>query len=252
MLVKDLLRLVYEYACESSQSFAKMDFDEYFGTIENPIDHKEWPFEMEVGDQNFLESFYDGEHADLGHYEVITLYIRDPSLRKSENFGGKLAISSHKVFSSLSIYDCFSSFTKNEVLDRDNTWYCKQCKDHKQANKKMELSKLPKVLIIHLKRFSRSKWSFSKNTTTVDFPLKGLDLSKFMVDGAQCGKYNLYGVINHMGGMGGGHYIAYVKTPAYQNLWVEFDDSSVNKISKNDVVTKMAYVLFYRLDEEED
>jgi ubiquitin carboxyl-terminal hydrolase 4/11/15 len=49
-----------------------------------------------------------------------------------------------------------------------------------------------------------------------------------------------------MGGMGGGHYTAYVKTPAMENTWVEFDDSDVSKTDKSTVISSASYVLFYR------
>ncbi len=32
--------------------------------------------------------------------------------------------------------------------------YCSNCKEHREAFKKMEIWKLPKVLVIHLKRFA--------------------------------------------------------------------------------------------------
>lgn len=67
-----------------------------------------------------------------------------------------------------------------------------------------------------------------------------------MMENCKSNKYNLYGVINHMGGMGGGHYTAYVQTPAYEDIWVEFDDSNVSKIEKEEVISKASYVLFYR------
>jgi ubiquitin C-terminal hydrolase len=59
-------------------------------------------------------------------------------------------------------------------------------------------------------------------------------------------KYNLFGVINHMGGMGGGHYTAFVQTPVYNDVWVEFDDATVSKVDKESVISKESYVLFYR------
>ena len=35
--------------------------------------------------------------------------------------------------------------------------YCPSCKKHQQATKKFDLWKLPKILIIHLKRFSYNR-----------------------------------------------------------------------------------------------
>lgn len=80
----------------------------------------------------------------------------------------------------------------------------------------------------------------------MDAPRKNLDLTEFMMKDCQSAKYDLFGVINHMGGMGGGHYTAYVQTPAYEDVWVEFDDSHVSKADKREVISKASYVLFYR------
>lgn len=59
-------------------------------------------------------------------------------------------------------------------------------------------------------------------------------------------KYNLIGVANHFGGLGGGHYTAYGKNAA-NSSWYNFDDSSVSAVSENSVITKSAYVLYYEL-----
>lgn len=51
-----------------------------------------------------------------------------------------------------SIYNCLEMFTAEEVLDKENAWYCNHCKDHKLASKKMEIYHVPDNLILHLKR----------------------------------------------------------------------------------------------------
>mmetsp|Transcript_50795 Transcript_50795/g.62233 ORF Transcript_50795/g.62233 Transcript_50795/m.62233 type:complete len:217 (+) Transcript_50795:721-1371(+) len=57
--------------------------------------------------------------------------------------------------------------------------------------------------------------------------------------------YDLYAISIHMGNMGGGHYIAYVKN-LLNNNWYEYDDSDVQQINLEQVDTKNAYVLFYK------
>lgn len=49
--------------------------------------------------------------------------------------------------------------------------YCPGCKEHRQAAKKLDLWKLPYILVIHLKRFSYSRYSRSKIDTIVRFPV---------------------------------------------------------------------------------
>jgi ubiquitin carboxyl-terminal hydrolase 4/11/15 len=55
----------------------------------------------------------------------------------------------------------------------------------------------------------------------------------------------LYAVSNHFGSLSGGHYTAFAKNPVYKK-WFSFDDSDVARSDESEVVTKAAYVLFYR------
>ncbi|TPX34231.1 hypothetical protein SmJEL517_g03085 [Synchytrium microbalum] len=57
--------------------------------------------------------------------------------------------------------------------------------------------------------------------------------------------YDLCGVSNHFGGMGGGHYTAYAKN-SIDGQWYNFDDSSVSKANEDNVVSSAAYLLFYQ------
>lgn len=90
--------------------------------------------------------------------------------------------------------------------------YCPRCKEHRQATKKLDLWKLPEILVFHLKRFSYSRYLKNKLDTFVNFPIHNLDLTKYVKskDG-QSYVYDLYAISNHYGGLGGGHYTAYCK-----------------------------------------
>ncbi|KAJ2160830.1 ubiquitin-specific protease doa4 [Coemansia sp. RSA 552] len=54
----------------------------------------------------------------------------------------------------VNIYECLDSYSETEILDGDNMWMCPQCETKRQATKKLMISRLPLVLILHLKRFS--------------------------------------------------------------------------------------------------
>ena len=49
--------------------------------------------------------------------------------------------------------------------------YCPVCKRHEQATKKFDIWQLPQVLVIHLKRFSYTRYWRDKLDTFVDFPI---------------------------------------------------------------------------------
>ncbi|KAJ0393284.1 hypothetical protein P43SY_004280 [Pythium insidiosum] len=56
--------------------------------------------------------------------------------------------------------------------------------------------------------------------------------------------YDLYGVVNHQGALGGGHYTAYAKN-FLDDQWYYYDDERVRVVEETKVVTPSAYLLFY-------
>jgi len=139
--------------------------------------------------------------------------------------------------------DCFELFTKPEILAESEAWYCPKCKKHQQASKELGLWKAPEYLVLHLKRFSVNGMSRDKLTNLVNFPLKGLDLTKFISDSIGQPIYDLFAVSNHFGSLGGGHYTAHALVG---EQWYEFDDNTTSKVSEDRIVDSSAYVLFYR------
>lgn len=147
--------------------------------------------------------------------------------------------------SKCSLQDCLKLFHKEERLTDSNRFYCRHCKTHRDAIKKMQIWKLPPILLVHLKRFKYDGRWREKLQTLVDFPLDNLDLSQYVIGPKpNLKKYNLYGVSNHYGGMDGGHYTAYCKNPLKQR-WFKFDDHEVSEISPANVRSAAAYIFFY-------
>lgn len=150
----------------------------------------------------------------------------------------------------INLSDCMNQFTTTEKLGSEDPWFCPRCKKHQEATKKFDLWDLPKVLIIHLKRFSYSRFWRDKLDALVSFPIHGLDMSPYVInakDSAPKDKklYDLVAVANHYGGLGGGHYTAYGKNRETRQ-WHYFDDANVSNASEENVVSKGAYVLFYQ------
>ncbi|KAG7191319.1 uncharacterized protein KQ657_003560 [Scheffersomyces spartinae] len=120
--------------------------------------------------------------------------------------------------------------------------------------KRLTFVKLPKILFIHLSRFSNMQ---HKLTVPIKFPLK----LNFEHD-AEPVLYNLVGVINHFGSLKSGHYISVVnkmldakfhlQSPSSTNSpphgWYLFDDEHIvnTSMGNNDTVeSRDAYVLCY-------
>ena len=138
-----------------------------------------------------------------------------------------------------------SDFSKEEKLDKDNLYKCNNCNEESEANKKIEIYHVPKILIIHLKRFNNNK----KINTFIDYPLTDLDINKYIKSNDRVSKYDLFGVINHFGSLNYGHYTSYCLN-YHDNNWYEYNDRIVNKITKlkekDTIVNKDGYILFYR------
>lgn len=74
----------------------------------------------------------------------------------------------------LQLRECLELFTTTEKLGAEDPWFCPSCRSHKQATKKFDLWSLPRVLIIHLKRFSYNRFWRDKIDTLVEFPIRCL------------------------------------------------------------------------------
>lgn len=135
-----------------------------------------------------------------------------------------------------SVQSCLNNFTAVELMTGNNKVGCDNCTKringddpkaktiNTNATKQFLISSPPAVLILHLKRFQLGpRCIFRKLTRPVSFQMV-LDIAPF------CGSkvknlpnidrkqkkllYALYGVVEHSGGMCGGHYTAYVKVRA--------------------------------------
>lgn len=142
----------------------------------------------------------------------------------------------------ISLFDCLDEYCKPEVLAGENACFNEKTGKKETAVKQICFWNFPKILCITLQRFS--PLTGHKNNDTVYFPFY-LDLSDY----ASCyrnkeNKYELFGICNHMGVIGGGHYTSFVKS---NDVWRYFNDTQVGKITNlESMITPMAYGLFYR------
>uniref|UniRef100_A0A671K5B5 Ubiquitin carboxyl-terminal hydrolase n=1 Tax=Sinocyclocheilus anshuiensis TaxID=1608454 RepID=A0A671K5B5_9TELE len=149
-----------------------------------------------------------------------------------------------KGYGEVSLMDCMRLFTKEDVLDGDEKPTCYRCKARRRCTKKFTVQKFPKILVLHLKRFSEARVRTSKLSTFVNFPMKDLDLREFASDRSSSAVYTLYAVSNHSGTTMGGHYTAYCCNPK-NGEWYTYNDSRVTPMSASQVRSSDAYVLFY-------
>jgi uncharacterized UBP type Zn finger protein len=141
--------------------------------------------------------------------------------------------------------DCLSEYVAQEILSQSDTWYCPTCKSHQMAGKTMDIYRLPDIYVVQLKRFTKHKIGI-KLDIMIDYPVEGLDMSPFVKLDPQDKIYDLFGVVCHVGMIAcAGHYTAFCLNPV-DNKWYYYDDSNVREVKKEQVVTRNAYILFYK------
>ena len=157
------------------------------------------------------------------------------------------------------LLQCVDLFVREEILEKSNAWNCPRCKKARRATKKLSLSRLPPILVVHLKRFTYKGPVTNKIDTPVHFPTTALDLSNYMppplppgtaVQGIPASEsqrppylYDLYAVTHHFGTLTSGHYTASIKN---QNTWFYCDDTRITPDDPARLQSASPYVLFFR------
>lgn len=181
---------------------------------------------------------------------------------------------------SVSLTQCVSGLVQDEELQvfcRECTKKAQGEFTESPHVKSLTFWALPPLLVLQLKRFNSNGGVYYKLFNEVTFQ-QGFELKDFLCGGSKdCHKtpafvdwhrplrerslsdemrswvgfpslsreitsYVLYGVVNHIGGMGSGHYTACI---LHDKQWFCFNDDRVYTISEQDVCTANAYLLFY-------
>ncbi|CAG8745738.1 588_t:CDS:2, partial [Gigaspora rosea] len=72
------------------------------------------------------------------------------------------------------------TFIKEEILDGNDAWNCPRSNYPRRTTKQLSISRLPDILLIHLKRFSFYGPFRDKLETTVHFRIRSLDLTPYV------------------------------------------------------------------------
>ncbi|KAK4236288.1 hypothetical protein C8A03DRAFT_17039 [Achaetomium macrosporum] len=154
-----------------------------------------------------------------------------------------------------SVTSCLQQFSAEEMLCERNKFHCDHCGGLQEAEKRMKVKKLPKVLALHLKRFKYTE-DYSRlqklfHRVVYPYHLRLFNTTDDAEDPDRM--YELYAVVVHIGGNAyHGHYVAVIKTK--DRGWLLFDDEMVEPVDKSFVQNffgdkpgmACAYVLFYQ------
>lgn len=112
---------------------------------------------------------------------------------------------------SCNLADVVADFTSKETLDSDERPICEHCKRATRSTKQINVCRLPKVMILHLKKFTNDGYKLTSPTVEINKTLTFDNTS-----------YHLKACISHHGhSSSSGHYTSHCK---YDSSWFHFND----------------------------
>lgn len=60
-----------------------------------------------------------------------------------------IGIGMQSVYSGLTLEQCLDAYTREETLEEEDSWYCSSCQTHRRGVMKIDLWKMPDVLVSH-------------------------------------------------------------------------------------------------------
>ena len=143
----------------------------------------------------------------------------------------------------VNIFDCFEYYQRNELMQGDNSMWCKVCKQNSPANYLTKVYSSPYYLILILNRGKGNIYNVKLHFQEI------IDIGKYVPMKQNPNLfYKLYAIVTHLGPSSmSGHFIAFCRSPI-DNNWYKYNDSQVNLIGSfyNDVHEfGCPYILFY-------
>ena len=93
---------------------------------------------------SFISELFQGKLQN-----TVTCVTCEKQTNREENFFN-LSIDIER---NTSLIYCIKRFSVKELLNRDNKLYCESCLSKQVAIKEIQVSRFPKLLLVHLKRF---------------------------------------------------------------------------------------------------
>ncbi|PAN22693.1 hypothetical protein PAHAL_4G037800 [Panicum hallii] len=122
------------------------------------------------------------------------------------------------------------------------------------ARMRYRVTRLPKYLILHMRRFTKNNFFVEKNPTLVNFPVKNLELKDYIPlpkpkeNDKLRSKYDLIANIVHDGKPGEGCYRVFVQRKS-EEAWYEMQDLHVTETLPQMVALSEAYMQIYEQHE---
>ena len=246
-------------------SFTQNDFMEFYGLLNNAFHNslknvKDYNFNYKndfiISETNiknnrekkyikFISSIFDKDYSIIN--DIFNGIFEINIINKEKN---KILSTSYDIFNSISlgmnkdlktINSLMDNYFDPEILDGDNMWYNDKTKKKEVVYKSIKIKRLPKILCIHLKRFTNN---LRKIRNIIEFD-DILNINDHLIDKNINIKYELFGLVMHSGNLHGGHYFVNIKNP--NNKWYNYNDTNVSQINIDKINKSYIYCLFYKL-----
>ena len=180
----------------------------------------------------------------------LTIYItKEEYIKPFNEISIIQSIKDNSINKVPTLNDALIHFSLHEKLEKENEYFCPNCKRNINAYHKSEIFYAPPYLIFAIKRFqrkylSKTKVQLLKINSEFNYNINFINLEKFITGPKDPQKiYNLYAVNQHSGSNEGGHYNSACKN---FGKWYMFDDHAVFPCDEDMICVPEGYILFYR------
>jgi ubiquitin C-terminal hydrolase len=206
-----------------------------------------------------MEHIFDDSIRCKISYETISIEKDYPYYKETDSSALSISLD---IKNKRTIEEALDLFTKGEVLEGENKYYCEDHDKKISITRRCSLKKLPKNVIINLKRFEFDYNTFEKVKLNdyCEFPLV-IDFKPWMrasiltqnkddpcfknviidqeeinqLNDPEALKYKLTGILVHSGATAeGGHYFSYIYDPQ-SHKWHRYDDSKISEFNPADI-----------------
>ena len=136
---------------------------------------------------SFISELFQGKLQN-----TVTCVTCEKQTDREENFFN-LSIDIER---NTSLIYCIKRFSVKELLNRDNKLYCERCLSKQVAIKEIQVSRFPKLLLVHLKRFKIDPNTYQQSKLSYRIPYA--DELRLEAKG-KAYVYKLKGVVVHQG-----------------------------------------------------
>jgi ubiquitin C-terminal hydrolase len=196
----------------------------YTGTIENNLDN------MEVESIKSLQDDLKNKYSI-----IVDLFFGQYINKFSEQKENRFILDKYEMFNMLSVpiygntlYESFDKYFDIENLE--SKFMDEKMNIEVDAYKQIRLRKVPKYIIIVLKRYKNMNGHYFKIQNQIELPIHDLDLAKYSegYDSCEC-KLRLISVGCHRGNISGGHYFAVCRHK--NGNWYTYNDDHVSEFN---------------------